>query len=54
MDEAYEEAVRRLGKNVCGDARELYFIIIEIDQGGGRRQWEFDRKKTIFHIETPF
>lgn len=51
MDDAYKEAIDRLGKNVCEfSTRKIYFMIIEIDQNNRRRCWAFDPTERRFKI----
>lgn len=43
MNNAFDEAVKRLGNGVCNESRELFFIISEIDADNNRRHWHYSK-----------
>jgi hypothetical protein len=44
MDAANDEAFRRLGsKNICGNNRQLYYIVTEVSKYNERRHWHCDQ-----------
>lgn len=54
IDEAYKEAVRRLGDDVVApDERDLYLIVTEIAQDNSRRHWHFGKASNRFEIGLP-
>lgn len=54
INEAYKEAVRRLGGDVVApDERDLYLIVTEIAQDNSRRHWHLDKTSNRFEIGLP-
>jgi hypothetical protein len=50
---AYEEAVHRLGADVCAGSRELYLLVSEIGRDSERRHWHLERSSGTFARGLP-
>jgi hypothetical protein len=54
IDDAFKEAVRRLGNEVCDlRTRDLYLIVTEIAQDNNRRHWHYEKGHNRFEIGLP-
>lgn len=54
IDDAFREAVRRLGNEVCDlRTRDLYLIVTEIAQDNNRRHWHYEKGNNRFEIGLP-
>jgi hypothetical protein len=54
IDDAFREAVRRLGNEVCDlRTRGLYLIVTEVAQDNNRRHWHYDKERNRFEIGLP-
>lgn len=42
MDDAFAEAEKRLGNDLCAPSRDIHFLITEIDRNNDRQHWYLD------------
>jgi len=53
MNEAFDEATRRLGDKVRDNLREVYFLVTEIASDNNRRHWYYDKTSRSFRSGLP-
>jgi len=54
MNDAIEEAYKRLGNGGFDDSREIHLIVTEIDKDNNRRHWHYDKASGRFGNGLPF